>query len=355
MAKEISLEGIATRNQVLLERLKAGLSAALVAKVNAAIAKADKYLASLAGDNLKDESWKAFTAGLAALKVAQTEILFAGMTDNLGAWGKLAEQQIKQEAGFLDSLPVKGAKPKIKLPDNAFKKVLDTPLGVNGEMLEPFTKSWTDKTVERVNGAMRKGWVEGKTVQQMRRELSGTKKRNYKDGIAEINRRDAETVTRTATQHVSNAARQELYKANPELVRQYTFVATLDSRTSIVCRSLDKKVFNVGEGPLPPRHPRCRSTTAPKLSSIFDIFDKGATRASMNGPVDAKLSYYEWLKTQSPEFQETALGPSRAKLFRDGGISAKQFADMQLDKNFKPLSLNDMEKLYPQVFQNAGL
>lgn len=50
-------------------------------------------------------------------------------------------------------------------------------------------------------------------------------------------------------------------------VERYIFLATLDLRTSDVCRSLDMKRFPVSEAQagtnLPPTHPHCRSTTMP--------------------------------------------------------------------------------------------
>jgi len=44
---------------------------------------------------------------------------------------------------------------------------------------------------------------------------------------------------------------------------RYIWVSVLDSGTTDICRSLDAKTFEVGKGPKPPMHVRCRSTTAP--------------------------------------------------------------------------------------------
>ena len=40
-------------------------------------------------------------------------------------------------------------------------------------------------------------------------------------------------------------------------------MATLDSRTSPICKRLDGRKFEYNKGPTPPQHFNCRSTTVP--------------------------------------------------------------------------------------------
>lgn len=128
---------------------------------------------------------------------------------------------------------------------------------------------------------------------------------------------------------------------------------------SQICQSLDGRQFKVGEGPLPPIHPGCRSTTTPTLSQRFDFLDKGATRASKGADggeqVPADTTYFAWLKTQPKSFQDAAIGPTRAKLLRNGGLTSDQFSKLSLDKNFKALTLDEMKRLQPAAFEKAGL
>ncbi len=95
------------------------------------------------------------------------------------------------------------------------------------------------------------------------------------------------------------------------------------------------------------------------LTRLSELFSKGATRAAKGaegrGQVDASLSYYDWLQSQPDSFQDAALGKTRAKLFRDGGLSPERFADLQLGRNFKPLSLAQMRELEPLAFVRAGI
>ena len=138
-------------------------------------------------------------------------------------------------------------------------------------------------------------------------------------------------------------------------MQSYKFVATLDSRTTTTCRSLDGKTFKLGQGPTPPVHINCRSTTVAVPAKQFQFLSEGRTRASKSGPVKANVTYYDWLKKQPKKFQEDALGKTRAKLFRDGGISAKRFGELQLDRNFQPLTLDELMKKEPIIFARAGV
>lgn len=83
-------------------------------------------------------------------------------------------------------------------------------------------------------------------------------------------------------------------------VKQYQFVATLDRKTSDICRSMDNKVFNMSDynpgTTAPPMHCWCRSCTVP----YFDD-DTNSMRAarSDNGKtynVPANITYDEWAK-----------------------------------------------------------
>jgi len=73
------------------------------------------------------------------------------------------------------------------------------------------------------------------------------------------------TLVRTSVNATANAASQQVYRANPDITKKYRWVATLDNRTSPICRNLDQSVYEYGKGPTPanPPHFNCRSTTIP--------------------------------------------------------------------------------------------
>jgi len=240
--------------------------------------------------------------------------------------------------------------------------VLTNPLSVRGtgggKLLTSFIKDWTAAERDRVSGAIRQGFFEGQTNFQVIRRIRGTKAAGYSDGILATTNRNASTVVHTAVQHVASQARMETIKENTDVVSEVEIVATLDSKTSQQCRSMDKRRFPVDSGPRPPFHPNCRTTFVP-VTKWSKFLSKDATRASV-GPnggdqVAASLSYYDWLKLQPSAFQDQALGPTRAKLFRDGGLTLERFSELQLDRHFQPLTLIQMKELEPLAFEKAGI
>jgi SPP1 gp7 family putative phage head morphogenesis protein len=245
----------------------------------------------------------------------------------------------------------------------AIKAAITTnPLSVRGtdggKLLASFIEGWTQTERQRVVGAIRQGFFEGQTTTQIIQAIRGTKALNYKDGILDITNRNADAVVRTSIQHVAQQARNETLKANSDVVTGIEIVATLDSSTTQICRSMDGRIFPVDSGPRPPFHVRCRTTTVP-ITKFSKLFSQGATRSSKGADggkqVSASETYYSWLKKQPREFIEQALGKSRAKLFIDGGLSAERFSELQLDRNFQPLTLAELKVLEPLAFARAGL
>jgi SPP1 gp7 family putative phage head morphogenesis protein len=222
-------------------------------------------------------------------------------------------------------------------------------------MLEPFLEGWSANEVKAVGEVVAKGYINGLTTQQIKQSIRGTKAASYTDGIISRLGRNTDAVVKTSIQHVANTARQETWARNSDVVTGYRIIATLDSNTTAICRSLDRKEFKLGQGPMPPFHIRCRSTTVAVMAEEFQFLEEGATRSAVGGPVDAKQTYYDWLGGQSKEFQDDAIGPARAALFRDGGLSSEEFARLNLGRNFQPMTLDQMRKKEPAAFKKAGL
>jgi len=237
------------------------------------------------------------------------------------------------------------------------------PMSVQGltskPLLKPFIKDWTTDSINRVNTVIQQGFAQGKTVNQMSLEIRGTKQQKFKNGVlAKINR-DNRAIVRTAIQHVASVARTETMQQNSDLVKGYQVVATLDSSTTAICRGLDGRNFKIGEGPSPPFHVGCRTTTVAILDERFDFLDEDAKRPAVGekkiGQVAADKTYYEWLITQSAKFQNSVIGVNRGKLLRNGGLTAEEFGRLSLDKNFQPLTLDEMRAKRPEVFEEANV
>lgn len=223
------------------------------------------------------------------------------------------------------------------------------PLSLSDKPVD-FTKlmdGWGETEVARLVTGVKMGFVQGQTTRQIVKNVVGA------GGLADISERNAATVIRTALSHVSNEARNETYRQNDDIIEKYEIVATLDSRTSTICRSLDGQEYEIGKGPRPPFHPNCRTTTAPVISSEFDFLDAGAKRAAKGADggtqVSADTTYYEFLKQQPAWFQDQALGPVRGKIFRNSGISPEEFRVISVDGFGNPLTLKQMAELDKRV------
>lgn len=190
-----------------------------------------------------------------------------------------------------------------------------------------FLKGWLDEaeagSAKRVRETLRQGFVEGRSVTDLVRQIRGTKALGYRDGVLEISRRGAEAMVRTALTHTAAVSAKETYQALG--VAEATFLAVLDARTTLTCANLNGQTFPLDRFPWPPRHVNCRSTSMPVVP--------GAPK------VEAP-SYSDWLKRQAPEVQNDILGVRKAQLFRDGKLTLDRFTD---DKG-RVLTLEQLKK-----------
>jgi SPP1 gp7 family putative phage head morphogenesis protein len=225
-----------------------------------------------------------------------------------------------------------------------------------GRVLRDWGRSLERSRLQKVQQALRLSVVEGEPVSRAIQRLRGTKAARFRDGVLAISRREAEAVSRTAINHVVTQARDNFYAANKDLVKGWQFVATLDTRTTPECQSLDGKVFPIGEGPMPPRHFNCRSSSVPVLKSWREIgVDRdevpAGTRASMDGQVAATETYGEWLRKQPAAVQDEALGKAKGRLFRQGGLSVDRF----VSPTGRPYSLDELRRREADAFDEAGV
>jgi SPP1 gp7 family putative phage head morphogenesis protein len=348
----------ATRHQVFLERLKTGDAN----KFEAFLRDIDRDVsARLAGRDITE-----FTRNrLNKLLDSVREDIQAIQTD----WRKVVMTDVRDLALYEAEFEIRSLNQVIDydfdLPstNQLMSAVRTNPLSVQGidrgKLLEPFMREWTDKTAERVSGAISAGYYQGQTTNQILQTIRGTRAAGFTDGLLSMSNKDASLMVRTALQHSASQAREQVWTANSDVVKKVRWVSTLDERTSQICQSLDGEEFELDKGPRPPIHIGCRSTVVAVLDDRYSFLDRGATR-SARGPdgverVDAKQTYYSWLKDQPRDFVDAAIGPKRAQLLFDGGISAERFAELQIGKQFEPLTLQQMRQLDPLAFERAGI
>ena len=138
------------------------------------------------------------------------------------------------------------------------------------------------------------------------------------DAIANIAKRmnvaksQAGRLVMTENAYFGSAAQQQCYKDLD--VERYQIVATLDSRTSDICRHLDGKVFDMKDYEpgvtAPPFHVYCRSCTVPYFA---DNDENGMRAARDKGGktyyVPASTTYEEWANAFAGGGNKSGLTP----------------------------------------------
>lgn len=225
-----------------------------------------------------------------------------------------------------------------------------------GKLLSEVLENIEVSRAARIRDAIRIGYVEGQTIDQMVQRIRGTRALKYTDGLMQTDRRNVEAIVRTAINHTANFASDSFFAANASLIKALRWTSTIDGRTSEVCRARDGKLFPIDSGPRPPAHFNCRSKMTPVTKSFrelgLDIDELPAsTRASMNGQIPADMTYQEWLSKRPADFQDEILGKTKGKLFRDGGLTLDRF----VDRNGKSYTLDQLRARDSAAFSRAGL
>lgn len=170
------------------------------------------------------------------------------------------------------------------------EKVLSKPWAVDGYNFS--TRIWNSKTklIGEVHNELSKNLLTGADPQKAIDSLA------KKMGASKSN---AGRLVMTEQAYFSSAAQKDCF--NDLDVEEYEIVATLDSHTSDICRSLDGKVFKMRDYKpgvtAPPFHVYCRSTTAPHFKDNFDAGERAARGADgKTYYVPDDVTYSEWKK-----------------------------------------------------------
>lgn len=202
---------------------------------------------------------------------------------------------------------------------------------------------WRDhrKTLARyLDRIVTTGVAQGKPLAQMEAQL-----RQAMDASAYNARR----LIRTECTAVAGRGSLAAYQENG--TEQFEFVATLDNRTSELCRSMDGKLFytkdvKIGVN-MPPLHPFCRSTTVPYIPDPdFDWDDTRTARSGATGrtyKVPAEMTYRQWYDKYVKTDPAELLAEQKLK---NGAADAEQFEryTTQLGKDM-PRSFDEFQNI----------
>lgn len=219
-----------------------------------------------------------------------------------------------------------------------------------GNLLTDWVNASFSATVQaQMRQALGVGVIRGEGYRPMVKRLE--------DGLG-MARNEATTLARTFVSAANNAARDEVYKANADIVTGWRWLTAGDNLVCLYCLPLHGRKFKMGEGPSTPRHPRCRCVRTPSLVSWRDLgfdvdeFEDEAGqwivrgKQGKDGEITVKqigtgganpilrISNHKdadaWWANMSPaEKRATQIGPGRAALLDSGKIMMKDLIDGQ--------------------------
>ena len=233
----------------------------------------------------------------------------------------------------------------------------------SGQVIEKAFRGIAESQAEFISREIRVGITEGESLPKISKRLRGRLRFGANQEMTakaqalaggngmRLANNQVRTIVRTTVNQVQTMASQEVYAANQDVTSRYEYVATLDSKTTALCGSLDGKTFKYGEGPMPPQHFNCRSTTVPVIDDD-DLRRKFPdTRPSSVGRVSQDESYPDWLN-KNPSMQSEALGnkkPFFNYLVKTKNKSPRDALRQIIRDDGTELSLKDLMKKYPKA------
>lgn len=240
------LEDAATRHQIYVERFAGGSLKALAVFLLRALTMAKSRVAD----------------GLSAYGTARYDKQIAALhQDLLGVYSEMGEESLGQlrdfgvyEATYNATLLGKAVKAVVQLntpsPQIVSAAALVQPMRLETgkrhaklNIAGALDQYGVKKSAEIV-GEIRMGSALGETSNQIAARLNS---------MGVLQRSQAEALTRTMTNHIATSARTQTLQENADILDGMRIIATLDSRTTILCASLDQDVIAL-DAPGPPFH-----------------------------------------------------------------------------------------------------
>lgn len=147
-----------------------------------------------------------------------------------------------------------------------------------------------DKLITELQTRLSQAFIRGDSVERTSKVLAER---------MEVSFSNAARIVRTESSFIVHQATWDSYKASG-VVEKYEYLATLDDRTSEICRSMDGKVFKLSEKEVgvnyPPLHPNCRSTVVPYFDDEEDVGKRIARHndGETYYVVPADMTYEHW-------------------------------------------------------------
>lgn len=244
---------------------------------------------------LENASARFHITRLEALKLQtqqSLEVLFGNQLDGIDAamkdiyLGGYYHTAYELQKGFRIGWDIAG------LNQAQIEKVISKPWAPDGKNFSDRIWSNKQKLISEVHKELTQNIMLGQDPQKAINNIA--KKMN-------TSKHNAGRLVMTEEAYFSSAAQKECF--NDLNVEKYEIVATLDSSTSELCRSLDGQVFPMKDYEpgitAPPFHVWCRTTTVPYFDDDFGQIGERAARDEKTGKtyyIPDDMKYQDWKK-----------------------------------------------------------
>lgn len=211
----------------------------------------------------------------------------------------------------------------MKLDDNKISKLIAKPWAPDGQNFS--SRIWRDKNKLMVEmpSILTQATIRGDGYAKTTKLLADR---------FNVSKSQAKNLVITESAFFSSEAQTDCF--NNLGVVDYEIIATLDGKTSEICRMMDGKIFSMKDRKsgitAPPFHGRCRSTSAPFFNDEFELNTKRAARDPETGKtyhVPADMKYPDWEKSFVNGSKKDGLEVSKGGIINTNIISNQIFGD----------------------------
>ena len=201
---------------------------------------------------------------------------------------KLSENEVKWGKRVAKEMTGEG---KLKEPsETSLSRIVENSLSSGRTLQQWFLKIAFDDAA-RIETVVQQGFSSGLSIDEIVRQIIGTKANDYRDGIFNTTRNEANNIARTICNGIANSAKMAFYQANDDVISGVEILSTLDGRTCPVCASLDRKRYKMDETPPSlPLHHQCRCVLLP-VTPASDFADEQRPMANADFMAEAKRNY----------------------------------------------------------------
>ena len=178
-----------------------------------------------------------------------------------------------------------------QLDTNKIDKVITKPWAADGKSFSSRIWENKQKLVGNLHNELSQCLIRGEEPEKAVKRLAE---------VMGVNEAQARRLVMTELSAVDAMSKRDTYKALG--IKEFEVIATLDSKTSDICRGMDGKHFKTDDFEIGvtanPFHPHCRTTTAPYFEDDFDEPGERAARGSDGKTyhIPSNITYKEWKK-----------------------------------------------------------